>query len=68
MSKKRDVDLVLDFSQCSGRKRDLSIVPRVRVTFLVYFKLLFVKIGFVVAKLQLRSEKRLKKKEKMPYL
>ena len=64
MMKKRDVEVILDFSQCSGRKRDLSIVPRVRVTFinLVYFKLLFVKIGFVVAKLQLRSEKRLKKK------
>ena len=62
MSKKRDVKVVLDFSQCSGRKRDLSIVPRVRVTFIVYFKLLFVNIGFVVAKLQLRSEKRLKKK------
>ena len=57
----------MDFSQCSGRKRALSIVPRVRVTFIVYFKLLFVKIGFVVAKLQLRSEKRLKKKWKLTY-
>ncbi len=36
-------------------------------TGIVYFKLLFVKIGFVVAKLQLRSEKRLKKKWKLTY-